>query len=302
MGTLDAIDWFAITVAAGSFAAAARRLGVTASAVSRRIAGLERELGVTLLARTTRSLSLTHDGQSFHAHCLRIIEELHEAKAALARVRKRPSGVVRVDATVAFGRNVLAPRLPDFLARFPELRVELTLRDQFVDPFAEGLDVLVRIGPLRDTALIARRLGESKFLVCASPAYLRRHGTPRTPDELARHGGLGYLRDGRALEWHFGERIVDVDGRLHANDSETLLRGALAGLGLVFLPDFLVADAVKRGELVTLFESCETLTWPIHALYPKNRHLLPKVGVFLGFLGELLSGAPKRRRTRDERS
>jgi DNA-binding transcriptional LysR family regulator len=184
VGILDGIEIFAIAVDAGSFAAAARRLGVTASAVSRRVANLEEQLGVPLLARTTRSLSLTHDGQSFHERCVRILEELGEARDTLAHVRKRPSGTIRVDASIALGRAMIAPRVPEFLSRYPDISVDLTLRDQFVDPFVEGVDVLLRVGALGDSTLIARRLGESRLVVCGSPAYLKRKGTPKTPREL----------------------------------------------------------------------------------------------------------------------
>ncbi len=302
MGQLEGIELFALTVEAGSFASAARRLGVTPSAVSRKVAQLERELGVPLLARTTRSLSLTHDGQSFHARCVRILEELGEARDALARVRKKPSGVIRVDAPLALGRKVLAPRLPEFLARYPEIKVELTLRDQFIDPFVEGSDVLLRIGARGESTLIARRLGESQLVVCGSPAYLRRHGTPKTPQDLGRHECLGYLREGRPTSWRLvatGETVdVDVTGRCHANDADVLLTSALAGQGLAMLFDFLAAEGLERGALVRVLSPFASAPWPIHALYPKNRHLVPKVGVFLDFLEELFGKSRGRRGTR----
>jgi DNA-binding transcriptional LysR family regulator len=292
MSTLAGIELFAATVEAGSFAAAARRLGVTASAVSRRVAQLERELGVPLLARTTRTLSLTNDGRAFHARCVRILEELREAREAIARATRRPSGVLRVDAPIALGRVLIAPRLPGFLERYPEIRLELSLRDQKIDPIAEGIDVLVRIGSAGDSTLIGRRLGASRLVICGSPAYLRRRGTPRRPSDLARHDCLGFLRDGRPDPWRFvdGERIYEVEiaGRHHASDAELLRSAAIAGSGLVTLFDFLVADAIASGALVPVLEDHPQQSWPIHALYPKNRHLLPKVGVFLDFVSELM--------------
>src|SRR4051812_10272282 len=197
MSTFDGIEFLTVTVETGSFAAAARRLGVTPSAVSRRVALLESELGVQLLARTTRSLRLTEDGLAFHERCTRILDELKEARDAIARVRGKPAGLLRVDAPIALGRSVLAPKLPAFLERYPEIRLDLTLRDQLVDPTAEGLDVLVRIGLPRDSTLISRRLGESRLLTCASPAYLRKHGKPRHPRDLAHHQCLGFLHEGR---------------------------------------------------------------------------------------------------------
>jgi DNA-binding transcriptional LysR family regulator len=291
MGTLDGIELLALAVEAGSFAAAARRLGVTPSAVSRRIAALERDLGVPLLARTTRSLRLTNDGQAFHERCVRILDELHEARDAMARARKKPAGTLRADVPLALGRAVLTPRLPQFLERYPEIRLDLTLRDQLVDPVAEGLDVVVRMGTLGDSALIARRLGESRVVLCAAPTYLRKHGTPKSPADLARHACLGYLSDGRPRAFRFasdaGVLAVDIAGPCHANDADVLRQLALAGRGIVALFDFILADDLRRGALVPLLPGHPSTLWPIHALYPKNRHLVPKVGVFLEFLAAL---------------
>ena len=299
MTTLDAIAYLTTTVETGSFAAAARRLRVTPSAVSRRVARLEEELGVPLLARTTRSLRLTDDGQAFYDRCVRILQELADAREALARSSKRPSGVLRVDAPVSLGREVLAPQLPRFLERYPEIRLHMTLHDHFVDPIAEGMDLLVRIGRLGDSNLIARKLGASRLVHCASPAYLRRRGVPKVPRDLARHDCLGYLRDGRPAPFNFvvsgATHATEIDGGCHANDADVLRRLAIAGKGIAALFDFLVRDALASGALVPVLPDHPSTTWPIHALYPKNRHLLPKVSAFLGFLDELFA-APRRAR------
>lgn len=301
MSLLEGIEYFARSVEAGSFAGAARRLRVTPSAVSRKVAQLERELGVPLLTRTTRTLSLTPDGASFHLRCLRILEELGEARDALARVRQRPSGLLRVDAPVALGRIVLAPRLPALRRLCPELDVALMLRDRLADPFVEGSDVLVRMGALRDSPLVGLRLGASRLLVCASPAYLRRHGTPLTPDDLRRHACLAYLGDEGPRPWRFrdGGRTVEHSprGSLQANDPEVLIDHARSGHGLVVAFDFLVAAPLARGELVSVLDAYAPPDWPIHALYAKNRHLVPKVRAFLEFLGETF-GSPSRRSRR----
>lgn len=294
MLSLAAIQLFAATVEAGSFAGAARRLHVTPSAVSRRVAQLERALGAPLLARTTRALSLTDDGRAFHDRCLRILEELREAQDAIARSAGRPSGLLRVDAPVGLGRTLLAPTLPRLLERHPDLRIALTLRNAFIDPVAEGIDVTVRMGRLSDSTLIARRLGERRILVCAAPAYLRRHGAPRTPRELARHACLGYLRHGRPDPYRFvageGTYDVEVDGPFHSDDAEALRDAAVAGRGIVALFDFVVADALASGELVQVLEAHPVEPFPVHALYAPNRHLLPKVRVFLDHLSEVLEG------------
>jgi LysR family transcriptional regulator, regulator for bpeEF and oprC len=291
MSLLDGIQVFSAAVRAGSFAAAARKLRVTPSAVSRRVALLEQELGVALLSRTTRSLRLTDDGQAFHARCLRILEELQEARDAIARVKHGPVGVLRVDAPIAFGRSVLGPRLPTFLLRYPELRVVLTLRDQRVDPVAEGLDVLVRIGPLADSALIARRVGQSRFVYCASPKYIRKHGSPKLPAELPKHRCIGYWREGAPDPYRFvstsGVEVVDIDGQVHVNDAGVAKQLVLAGQALGGFFDFIVDAELAAGKLRKVLVGREGAAWPLHALYPKNRHLLPKVTAFVDFLAEV---------------
>lgn len=295
MGLLDGIEFLTTTVEHGSFAAAARKLGVTPSAVSRRVALLESELGVQLLARTTRTLRLTEDGLAFHVRCVRVLDELHEARDAIARSKRKPAGILRVDAPIALGRAVLAPRLPEFLEKYPEIRLDLTLRDQLVDPVAEGLDVLVRIGPLRDSPLIARRLGRSTLRAYASPAYLKKHGTPKQPADLARFPCLGFLADGRSRPFAFEAAdgttsTVEVSGQCNATDSDVLVQLALAGRGIAMMFDFLAAPHVAKRRLVPVLGPHPSTTWPIHALYPNNRHLLPKVRVFLDFVGTLTSG------------
>ncbi|MFY3744342.1 LysR family transcriptional regulator [Anaeromyxobacter sp. Red801] len=294
MLSLASLQLFAATVDAGSFAAAARRLRLSPSAVSRRVAQLERALGVPLLARTTRALSLTDDGRAFHDRCQRILEELREAEDAIARSAARPSGLLRVDAPVALGRTVIAPTLPRLLERHPDLRIALTLRNTFVDPVAEGIDVTVRMGRLSDSTLIARRLGERRILACAAPAYLRRHGRPRAPRDLARHACLGYLHQGRPDPFRFvageGTFDVEVDGPFHSDDAEALRDAAVAGTGIVALFDFVVAGALASGALVPVLEDHPLEARPVHALYAPNRHLLPKVRVFLDHLSEVLEG------------
>ncbi|MGN6108158.1 MAG: LysR substrate-binding domain-containing protein [Kofleriaceae bacterium] len=302
MAMLDDIEIFVAVVSAGSFSAAARKLGVTPSAVSRRIAALEDELGASLLARTTRTLRPTRDGAAFHLRCARAIDELREARRDLASAGTRPSGVLRVDAPIALGRQLLARRMPAFLERYPELDVELTLRDQFVDPIAEGVDVLVRIAPLADSSLVVKQLSRSRIVVCGAPAYLARRGTPATPQQLAHHACIGFLRDGRPDPWRFtdGPNVyqVEIQGRLHTNDVDTMLAAAQAGSGLIAAFDFLVADALATGALVEVLADHPSITRPIHALYPNSRHLVPKVRVFLDFLAEEVFAAPRRTRRR----
>ena len=310
IGVLDAVSLLTTTVEGGSFAAAARKLGVTSSAVSRRVALLEDELGVQLLARTTRTLRLTEDGRAFHERCVRILEEWSEAKAALVRARAKPAGVLRVDAAIAIARQVLTPNLPDFLGKYRDVEVELTVRDQRIDPVAEGVDVLLRIGALADPAsrhsggagLVAKKLGESEVLFVAAPSYVAGRGMPEHPEDLVRHDVLGYLRGGRPDPWLFqtneGVRAVEIAGRFHANDVDALSAGALAGRGLVAAFDFLVADHLREGRLVRVLPAYRSTVWPIHALYPPNRHLLPKVRAFVDFVAPLFSDSKSSRAAR----
>lgn len=296
---LNAVEYFVRAVEAGSFAAAARRFRVTPSAVSRQVARLEMELGVPLLARTTRSLTLTHDGEAFHARCVRILDELTEARDALAHVRKKPAGVLRVDVPISLGRSRVAPRLPEFLARYPDIELELMLRDQLIDPLVEGTDVLLRIGALRDSPLIARRLGEARVMMCASPAYLAKRGAPKSPADLVRHACLGYLGPESRRVWRFREAPdFPPNGSFHANDAEVILAHVVAGRGIALKFDFLVAPHIARGELVEVLADYAPPAWPIHALYPRNRHLVPKVGVFLDFLSEVFAGGLSEKRGR----
>lgn len=295
MGLFEDISYLTASVEAGSFAGAARRLGVTASAVSRRIAALEDELGAQLLARTTRTLRLTDDGRAFHERCSRILEELEDARRGLAHARRKPTGVLRVESAVAISRALLVPHLPAFLAKYPELSVELTARDAFVDLVAEGADVALRIGALRPGNLIAKKLGEAEIVAVASPAYLERRGVPRHPRDLARHDLLGFLRDGRPAPWHFsvdGEVVdVPIAGSFHSNDIEALRALVLSGRGIVSAFDFLVADDLRAGRIVRVLPDFERARWPIHALYTPNRHLLPKVRVFLDFVAAMFRRA-----------
>ncbi len=305
MASLEAIRLFVQTVDAGSFTAVARRLGVTPSAVSRRVAGLERDLGVLLLARSTRALRLTTDGAAFHARCSRVLDELEDAQNALARAKRTPSGLLRIDVPISLGRTVIVPAIPELLDRHPDVRIDMTMRDQRIDPVAEGVDVLVRIGELTDSDLVARRLGEARMVLCASPAYLRKHGTPRTPDELARHQRIGYFRDGRpdpfVILTEQGRISVDPPTRFNTNDADAMATVARAGHGIVKLFDFAIRKEIDAGELVAL-DDLVGPSWPIHALYPRNGHLIAKVSAFLDFASELFARPPGTPRTTGPRT
>ncbi|WP_426731419.1 LysR family transcriptional regulator [Myxococcus faecalis] len=296
MHSLANIDAFVRVVEEGDFTRAARKLHLTASAVSRRISRLEEELGMKLFQRTTRALRLTEDGRDFHARCQRILTELGEAKESLTRARVRPSGVLRVEAPQVIGQLVLVPALPRFLARYPDLTLHLTLRDEVMDPVAGGADVHLRLGALEDSTLVARKLTEARLLACASPRYLERRGTPTTPEELARHDCLGFMRDGKPLPWLLRQDGAEVSleprASLHVNHGGALRDAAMLGLGIAWLFDFMVARDLASGALVEVLAPHTTQTRAIHVLHPPDRHLPSRTRVFLDFVATLFPRAP----------
>ncbi|HEU4406964.1 MAG TPA: LysR family transcriptional regulator [Polyangiaceae bacterium] len=290
---LSAIAAFVRVAEAKSFTAAGKRLGLSPSAVSRAVARLEERLGVRLLHRTTHHLRLTDEGASYHERCVAILEALDDAERDVQRHRSEPRGRLRVDAPVDFGQTVLAPAVPEFLARHGALAIDLSLRDHFIDPIAEGVDVLVRMAELKESGLVSRRLGGCRTLTVASPAYFAERGRPRTPADLREHRCLGYLSQGRPLPWRFraegGEATFVPHGRWNTNSGPALRRAALAGVGLVSLFEFTVAPEVRAGELEIVLEAYEPPPTPIYAVYPERRLVAQKVRAFVDFLVELFA-------------
>lgn len=294
MSSLAGIEAFVRAAELGSVSRAAAALRLTPSAVSRRITRLEEELGVRLFHRAARALRLTDDGRGFLERCQKILDELRAARATAARVRDRPEGRLRVEAPAVLGRTVLVPAMPDFLADHPRVEVELTLRDAIVDPASEGVDVTVRMGPLRDSGLVARRIAVMRLVVCASPAYVARHGRPDGPEQLVEHRCIGFVREARTVPWRLRSGPNTIEhlpaGVLDVNDGESLRILALAGVGLVWVPDFMVADDLARGALVSLLDEHAVEERPIHALYAQPRYLLPRVRAFVDFVAALFAG------------
>lgn len=288
MDRLDDMMAFIKVVDTRSFTGAADRLGLSKSVVSRRIAELENRLGARLLNRTTRKLSLTEVGQAFYERCSRILADLEEAERAAADLHAAPRGRLRVNAPVSFGLLHLAPAVAAFLERYPEIDIDIDLNDRYVDLVEEGYDVAVRIGRLRDSSLIAKRLAPSRAVVCASPGYLDRYGTPVAPEDLTRHNCLIYTNVPTAEQWVFrvdGEsRSVRVTGNLRTSNGDMLRAAALAGVGIVVLPTFLCGDALSEGSLRCLLPDHFALGSSIFAVYPQNRHLSPKVRAVVDFL------------------
>lgn len=293
MSSLAGIEAFVRAAELGSVSRAAAALRLTPSAVSRRISRLEEELGVRLFHRAARALRLTDDGRGFLERCQNILDELRAAKATAARVRDRPEGRLRVEAPTVLGRTVLVPALPGFLSEHPRVEVELILRDAVVDPASEGVDVTLRMGPLRDSGLVARRIATARLVVCASPEYVERHGRPAAPAELASHRCIGFVREARAVPWRLRAGPDTIEhtpaGVLEVNDGESLRSLALAGVGLVWVPDFMVAADLARGALVALLEEHAVEERAIHALYAQPRYLLPRVRAFVDFVAALFA-------------
>ena len=292
MDSLNAIRLFAATVDAGSFSETGRRLGIAPSSVSRQVAALEDHVGARLIQRTTRKLSLTQAGRLYHQRIAGILAELDEASAAVSDLERAPRGVLHVNAPCAFGVRHITPAIPEFLARFPEVRIELTLTDNFVDLIDAGADVAVRVGELEDSSLIARRLATNRRILCASPAYLERAGVPEEPRDLASHNCLVYTRHHGNVDWKLagaeGPVEVRVEGSLRTNNTEAVHAAVVAGLGIALLPTWLVGEEVQSGRLREVLGGFDAasgaLDTGIHALYPAHRHLSCKVRAFIDFL------------------
>src|SRR4051812_9746198 len=248
---------FARVAASGSFSAAARQLGLSQTMVTKHVAAIEARLGVKLFHRSTRRLTLTEAGRGYFEACERILADIEEAETLAARDRVEPRGTLRLNVPLSFGVREVAPALADFARAYPTVSVDLGLNDRYVDLVDEGWDMAVRIGKLADSRLVARRLAPCRVMVCAAPAYLAAHGTPRTVADLAGHNCMGYTLPSAlgADRWAFGpdgEVVVSVSGNLRASNGDALVAAALAGQGLIYQPTFLVGDAVRAGQLVSV--------------------------------------------------
>ena len=290
--TLDELQAFAAVVDTGSITAASEWLGLTVSAVSRALGRLEKKLRTTLLRRTTRRLELTEEGETFLRHARAILASVDEAEEQMAARRLRPAGRLRVDAATPFMLHVLVPLLEGFHARYPDVELELHSNEGIVDLIEKRTDVAFRIGALRDSTLHARPVGASRVRVLASPAYLRRHGIPDRPEQLARHAVLGFTQPETLNDWP----LLDADGgilrirpTIASSSGETLRHMALAGLGIVCLSDFMTREDRRAGDLVPLFpDRTLDVRQPVHAVYYRNTALASRIVCFVDHVvGEL---------------
>ncbi|HEC11965.1 MAG TPA: LysR family transcriptional regulator [Acidiferrobacteraceae bacterium] len=297
MARLQNMKTFVGVVDSGSFSAAADRLGVAKSAVSRRIADLEAYLGVQLFQRTTRRLNLTDTGRSYYERCVQILADVEETEIAVSQQHAALQGRLRLALPLSFGLRHLGPAIIEFAKLHPAIHFELDFNDRRIDLMQEGFDLAFRIGRLEDSSLIARRIADINTMVCASPGYLKKHGTPQRPEDLEQHDALVYSNLADPEVWAWWDRqgtkhTVRPKVVMRANNGDFLCDAAIAGRGICMHPSFITYDAVARGDLVPILAD---ISWPAtqaYALYPATRHLSQRVRAFVDYLVERFEGRP----------
>ena len=300
MDKIKAIEAFVRVVDTGGITRASEMMDVPKATISTLIQELEAQLGVRLLHRTTRKVTVTADGAAYYERCVRILEDLREADESISSRDGLPEGKLKVDMTTSMASLLMHQSIPDFLSRFPGISLELGCTDRPINMVSEGVDCVVRVGQITDPALVARRIGSMRFVTCASPGYLAQHGTPQHPQELAQHRWINYFAQGRAVSWDFAkgdEKLtLNLEGGLSVNDSNVYRDACLAGVGIGQLPSFAFDLHEPRGELVQILKDWCTETLPVHVLYPSNRHLSTKVQAFVEWAAEVFDNAPGLRR------
>lgn len=290
MDRIAAMNAFVRVVEAGTFTKAADTLDLPNATVTRLIQGLEQDLKVRLLHRTTRSLTVTPEGATYYERVTRLLADLADIESTTSQSQARPSGKVRVETASAIGSSILLPSLGEFRAAYPDVEIELGVGTKHTDLVAEGIDCAIRAGEVNEQMMVARQIGSFQFTTCAAPELLRVHPAPRTPDELTGLPTVGLLtaRGGRPLPFRYSSADGDAELALnHAmvvNDANVYLAAGLAGLGVVQAPSYAVHEAVKSGRLVRLLEDWHTPATPLHVIYPPNRYLSAKVRVFIDWV------------------
>jgi DNA-binding transcriptional LysR family regulator len=275
-----------------SFAKAARELGLSPSAVTKSVLRLEQQLRLRLFQRTTRRVALTQEGEAFHARCRRVLDELAELSQVAAEAARAPSGTLRIDVPITYGKKVIVPLAARLAARHPELRLDLRLSDQFADVIGSGVDAVVRVGEVADTRLVARRIGQQQLAVFGAPGYLKRRGRPRRPQDIEAHDCLLFQMptSGRYRPWEFllkRRPLALQPAPRHAmNDGEGLVRAACEGLGLIQVPDYMAEEAVEAGLLEEVLAGYRPKPMPISVVFPTSRHMPPRLRAFIDALAE----------------
>ncbi len=291
MDKFESMRAFTQVVKEGGFAAAARKMELSRSAVNKLVINLENQLGVPLLYRTTRQVTPTETGRAFYERCLDILSSLEEAELAVSQQHSQPKGILKINAPMSFGISVLGSKIAEFMTRYREIKIQLTLEDRFVDPISEGYDVVIRIGlPFNSSSLVVHPITNIPRVICAAPSYLKSKGIPRNANELKNHSCLhyGYLTTG--CQWQLinqeQEERVSIDGVFCSNNGEVLRDAAVKGLGIVILPTFIVERELERGELQIILPNYQSPELTLCLIYPVNRHLSTKVQLFTQFLQE----------------
>jgi DNA-binding transcriptional LysR family regulator len=287
---------FAKVVESSSFAAAARHFDMSPAMVSKHVRTLEERLGVRLLNRTTRHVSATEVGQNYYERCLRILNELEDAERAAGDLEAAPRGLLRVTSSVSFGAHQLAPAIADYLVAYPDVSIDLSLHDNYVDLLEERIDLAIRLGQLADSSLIAKKLYAVEMVLCASPGYLSANGSPQTPRDLSKHNCLIYTYATPRM-WTFTDpngkaEVIRVSGRLSANSGDPLLALALKDAGILLGPDYLVANDLSAGRLLRLLPDYKTQETPVYAVYPHSHFLPAKTRTFIDFLAARFAHLP----------
>jgi len=296
MDTLDGMKTFVAVVADGSFSAAAQRLDMSPQLASKYVAQLEERLGARLLNRSTRRLSLTEAGKAYNERCRQVLADIDDMENAIGDLTARASGTLRINAPMSFGVSHLASAAARFQAENPAVSIELMLNDRVVDVVGEGFDLAIRIGRLEESALVARRLATIRLLVCASPDYLRRRGTPQSPEDLGEHLCLGYSYSQDRSHWRLERNgrthTIPVGGTFIANNGDALRLAAVEGAGIILQPSFIVGEDVRAGRLQVVLPEYRVADLAVYAVYAHRQYLSAKVRTFIDYLGDYFGSPP----------
>jgi DNA-binding transcriptional LysR family regulator len=291
MDVMQSMQVFRRVAEAGSFSAVARETAMSQSSVSKHIAALEERLGTKLLNRSTRQLNLTEAGTEYYHYCVRILNEFQEAEASIGKGKILPTGTLRIASSAAFGKVFVMPFLNRFLEKYPDIQIDYLIGERSIDILKQGIDLAIHVGPLADSSLIARKIGVCNRVVVASPAYLLKHGFPKTPADLEKHSCLLHSKHKTPGEWFFtssehGDESVQVNGRFMASSNDALVEAALNGLGIATLCEWQARDYIKYGKLTVLLAKFHLSTYDVNALYPERRFVPQKVKRLIEYLKE----------------
>lgn len=288
MDTLTSMKVFAAVVETGSFAAASDRLDMSRAMTSKYVAHLEEHLGTRLLQRTTRKLTLTESGATYYERCVQILADISEAEEGALHLTEAPRGTLRLTVPVSFGILHMGPVISGYMKQYPDVKVDILVTDRRVDLLEEGLDMAIRIGSLSESGLVARKFASDRVVICGSPEYLRQHGTPKTPAELAQHNCLTYSYAATGDEWKMegpdGHHTVKVSGSLRATNGDLVKLAALGGVGLMRQPMFISGEDLRGGRLVEVLPEYRSSEIGLYAVYPSRKHLSAKVRTFVDFI------------------